>query len=237
MTEELKHYGVKGQQWGVRHGPPYPVDKDNSVTLIKKGVEFKRLSVRDESVAAGHAYVTYLKSDSERYKGFFGARLKAINKNAKVYSITMKAKDDLLAPSKRERVETFLDLYKEDPIIGKELGSYYKSDFHVFTPLPRKFYETRFQKLDAKKLETKGYDTFVKAIGGNDYVRSKYFEKLANKGYSFVTDDMDAGRFGDAPSIILDRMRSTTYEGQKEVSNKEIMDTWKREGTYLNKKK
>lgn len=239
MTNELFHHGKKGMQWGVRHGPPYPIDKENCRTYIRKGTTFKRLSVRDESVAAGHAYVTYLKNDNERYKGFFGARLKAINKSTKipVYSVTMRAKGDMMSPSKKERVETFLELYKSDPIIGKELGSYHKTDFHTFSPLPKFFYERSFQKLDGERLNKLGYDTFVKAIGGNDYVRSAYFEKLANKGYSFVTDDMDAGRFGEAPSIILDRMRSVQYEGQTELSNKEIYDNWNKYGTYMKKAK
>ena len=237
MDDYISHHGVKGMQWGVLHGPPYPIDKDNAVTRIRKGTTIKRLSVRDESIAAGHAYVTYLKRDTEHYKGFFGARLKAINKGAPVYSITMTAKNDLLSPSKKERVEIFLELYKSDPIIAKELGSYHKSDSHYFTPLPRKFYERQYSKLNAEKLKTKGYDTFVRSIGGNEYIRNKYFEKLAEKGYSFVNDDQDSGRFVEAPSIILDRLRSTEFKGQTELSNKEIINTWRREGTYIDKKK
>ena len=224
-------------QWGVVHGPPYPIDKHKSVTMIRKGTTIKRLSIRDESAAAGHAYVTYLKGDTKHYKGFFGARLKLLNDNADVYSITMKAKEDLLSPSKKERVQTFLELYKNDPILRKELGSYHKSDSRYFTPLPKKFYETQYSKLEGKKLLDKGYKTFVRSIGGNDYTRSKYFEALANKGYSFVNDDMDAGRFGEAPSIILDRLRSTIYEGQSKLSTREILRTWKEEGTYMKKKK
>ena len=233
---DLRHHGIKGQQWGVRNGPPYPLDehKDNDIT-IKKGTTLKRLSIRDESVSKGHAYVTYLKNDTEHYKGFFGARLKAMNNNATVYSIDFKAAQDLKAPSKQKRLETFLEIAKKDPQISKELGSYHKGDWHYFTPLPKKFYEMQYSKLDGEKLKTKGYDTFVRAIGGNDYVRSEYFKALARKGYSFVTDDMDAGRFGKAPSIIFDR-DSLDYKGQKEVSTDEIMTTWKREGTYINKK-
>lgn len=234
---ELFHYGKKGMQWGVLHGPPYPINEHNNVTRIRKGTTIKRLSVRDESVAAGHAYVTYLKQDTEHYKGFFGARLKAINKNADVYSVTMKAKEDLVSPSKKQRVDTFLELYKDDPVLRKELGSYHKSDYHYFTPLPKKFYERQYSKLDGKKLEKKGYETFVRSIGGNEYVRDKYFKTLASKGYSFVNDDQDAGRFGKAPSIIFDRTKSTTYEGQTKLSTKEIMDTWTREGTYIKDKK
>lgn len=27
MSTFLYHHGVKGQQWGVLNGPPYPIDK------------------------------------------------------------------------------------------------------------------------------------------------------------------------------------------------------------------
>lgn len=230
----LAHHGVKGQQWGVRNGPPYPIDWSDHPVHVKKGTKFKRLSVYDESASEGHAYVNYLKSDSTRYRGFFGARLKAMNKGASVYSIELEAAKDLSAPSKRERVKTFVELYKDDPVLRKELGSYHKDDYHNFTPLPRKFYERQYSDLAKDKIETQGYDTFVKAVGGNEYVRNAYFKRLTEKGYSFVTDDMDAGVFGKAPSIIFDRQASTTYRGQTEITNKEIQDTWRKEGTYLN---
>jgi len=234
MSGFLKHHGVKGMQWGVRHGPPYPIDHNNPGDItIKKGTSFKRLSIHQENASKGHAYVTYLNKDSRHYRGFFSARLKAMNNNATVYSIDMKAAQDLKAPSKQKRLDTFMELYKDDPIIAKELGSYHKDDWHFFTPLPRKFYEYKYSKLDEKKLREKGYDTFVRAIGGNQYVRDAYFKKLAEKGYSFVTDDMDAGRFGKEPSIIFDRQKSVVYIGQKEVPMDEIASIWKEEGTYL----
>lgn len=232
----LSHHGVKGQQWGVLHGPPYPINQQDHVTRIRKGTTIKRLSVNDESAAKGHAYVTFLKSDTEHYKGFFGARLSAIHRGKDVYSITMNAKQDLISPSKQERVKTFLELYMDDPVIAKELGDYHKSDYHAFTPLPKSFYERQYSRLNAEQLKSKGYDTFVRSIGGNEYIRSAYFKKLAQKGYSFVNDDQDAGRFGKAPSIIFDREKSTEYKNQNVVSKKEIMDTWKREGTYINNK-
>ena len=236
---ELIHHGVKGQQWGVRHGPPYPVDPKNGRVMIRKGTEFKRLSVRDESVARGHAYVTYLKSDSQHYRGFFGARLTAVNKGADVYSITMKAKKDLLSPSKKERVDTFLKLYQDDPILRKELGRYYKSNRGILAPLPKKFYEQKFSNLKKQKLDTKGYETFVRAIGGNEYIRSEYFKTLARKGYAFVNDDLDGGflGLGKAPSIIFEREKSVSYEGQEKVSRKEIIDTFRKEGARVDKTK
>lgn len=236
MGNELYHHGIKGQQWGVRHGPPYPLDGTGDIT-IKKGTKFKRLSIHDENAAAGHAYVNYLKSDAQHYRGFFAARLRVLNKGAMVYSIELEANKELKAPSKNKRVQTFYNLYKDDPILRKELGKYYKSDYHNFTPLPRAFYERKFNKLKPNELENLGYTTFVRSVGGNEYVRNRYFNELAKQGYSFVTDDMDAGRFGKEPSIIFDRQSSTSYLGQTPLSTKEIMSIWKKEGTYLKDEK
>lgn len=234
----LIHHGIKGQKWGVRNGPPYPVDWSDHKVEIKKGTKFQRLSVYDESVSKGHAYVTFLNKDNERYRGFFGARLKAIHGHDKpVYAIEMEAGEDLLSPSKKERVETFLDLYKNDKEIGKHLGDYHKGDWHEFTPLPKKFYEMKYSKLDEKELRSKGYETFVRSIGGDEYIRGEYFKALSKKGYSFVNDDLDSGRFGYAPSIIFDREASAKYNGQKEISYEEIKDTWRKNGTYLKKER
>lgn len=33
-TSSFKHHGVKGQHWGIRNGPPYPVTNNNSTVFI-----------------------------------------------------------------------------------------------------------------------------------------------------------------------------------------------------------
>lgn len=236
-ANRLMHHGIKGMQWGVRHGPPYPINKDDHNTMIRKGTKISRLSVHDERVSEGHAYVTYLKTDTQHYKGFFGARLRAINKGKNVYSISMTAKKDLLSPSKKQRVDTFMELYEGDTAFRKELGRYHKSDYHYYTPLPKKYYEYKFSRLKDDKVKDVGYDTFVRSIGGNEYTRSAYFKALSKKGFDFVMDDQDAGRFGKAPAIILDRNRSVDYVNQVALDNSEIRKAWRSQGTYINKTK
>lgn len=33
MSEELQHHGILGQKWGVRRGPPYPIEDK----ILRKG--------------------------------------------------------------------------------------------------------------------------------------------------------------------------------------------------------
>lgn len=41
---ELAHYGIEGQKWGVRRGPPYPIED----TTMKKGTRLNSVNTRSE---------------------------------------------------------------------------------------------------------------------------------------------------------------------------------------------
>lgn len=43
--DTLVHHGVKGQKWGVRNGPPYPLDKSNKRdTIVKDAIDSGQVS-------------------------------------------------------------------------------------------------------------------------------------------------------------------------------------------------
>ena len=235
MSKYLIHHGIKGQNWGVKHGPPYPLDAEKHRTVIKKGNHLKRLTVNDESNKKGSAYVTINKSDSNRYKGFFSANLRRLNRGKDVLQIDMTAKEDLISPSRKERVDAFIELYKNDKNIGKELGEYYKENWHYFSPGTKKHYEKKFSNLSDEELTTTGYKVFASSLGAKDYTRSKYFESLKNKGFNMVIDDLDAGKYGKEPAILFEREKSTKFNGNIVVDKKESKEIWKKEGTKLKK--
>ena len=46
-TEELCHHGIKGQKWGVRNGPPYPLDRSTEAdTTVKNAIESGEVSAK-----------------------------------------------------------------------------------------------------------------------------------------------------------------------------------------------
>ena len=236
FTQEdgLVHYGIKGQQWGVQHGPPYPIQPGNPVK-IKKGTKIQRLSTHDEKKAKGHAYVTYNSSDNERYKGFFGIKLKTdnfLNSNAKIYVHDIEAKEDLRSPSKKERIRTFIDIYRDNPSkMAEHLGAYEKQNGNVFARLLPKFIlQKSYKDMKNSNLTKHGYKMFVRAIGGDEWIRNTYFKELKKKGYNFVQDDQDSGHYGKEPGIVLNRKKSLKYNGKNELKNEEIVKNFKKYG-------
>lgn len=218
----LSHHGIKGQQWGVTHGPPYPIQPGAPVH-IKKGTKLHRLSVYDESKSKGHAYVTYNKEDVNRYKGHFGTLLR-LTKRKKVYMHDLEASEDLNSPSKKERINTFIDIYSKDKEnVGKILSDYkQQTENPLLKFVPAKWLQKRYSDLKGNDLLKKGYNTFVKAIGGNQQLRNTYLSKLKKKGYNFVQDDQDSGNKGVEPGIVFNRKKSLKYKGKQEVTVKEM---------------
>lgn len=40
---ELFHHGIKGQKWGVRNGPPYPLEKSSKSSIIEEAIRSGRV--------------------------------------------------------------------------------------------------------------------------------------------------------------------------------------------------
>lgn len=46
----LEHYGIEGQKWGHRRGPPYPLDSDKDVQrILKKKAKLMKRKVKKEA--------------------------------------------------------------------------------------------------------------------------------------------------------------------------------------------
>ena len=79
MTENyLSHHGIKGQKWGVRNGPPYPLDVEGQLENIKSlnselnkwkyGVVIDGNVITDSSKIDWSKYKTIPIDDMKKYK-------------------------------------------------------------------------------------------------------------------------------------------------------------------------
>lgn len=46
LKSELYHHGIEGQKWGVRNGPPYPLDRETHTKVVREGYVRERDRMR-----------------------------------------------------------------------------------------------------------------------------------------------------------------------------------------------
>lgn len=65
---ELFHHGIKGQKWGIRNGPPYPLDKSKKNGIIEEAIRSGavKTTINNESQAR-HNLSTHITGRSYLY--------------------------------------------------------------------------------------------------------------------------------------------------------------------------
>ena len=113
--EDLQHHGVKGQTWGIRNGPPYPIEKGHRGrnyyadyttkgrlfcdSVLREGTTFKRVQV-GKDFEQYEFYATHKHKDTKYYGEEFSKNLIKRGQNPDdIYQIKLKATKDLKIPS------------------------------------------------------------------------------------------------------------------------------------------
>lgn len=187
---------------------------DDEDIVIKKGSEIHRMVpkewVEKEKTYSGHAYASFKKEDVEKYKSisrFFGGD--------NYVDMTFTAKETIVSPSRKKRVDEFIKLMDSDPAARQAL---LKSTRGLLTFMPKKTLE----KLDDPKQAEKAFRKFSFHLVSNKDLRDPYFKRLEEQGYTMVIDDADSmGGISKSPVIIFDRTKSLSLKSTNRVGSKE----------------
>ncbi len=202
---ELYHHGIKGQKWGVRNGPPYPLEK----TVLKKGTRLNSVSTYNDSTkyknrkAWMYTYNPKDKWDSKVYKGPFSV-YKAESTNKFIYEHRYELVKDLKMPTKRERFDEFRNVYIND----KETTI---SDLSKMQELLKKMdIENKdVQNLNLNKLESdddfkNAYTIFNHAMENvNQFKSTKEYAKIMSTKWDAMVDDNNQGVYNRVHDPII----------------------------------
>lgn len=224
--EFLFHHGVKGMKWGVRQDRELkriqyrqgilersalktkPISKEeyNSlnktrVTLATQNSTLYRVSGRKDGKTTDITYVTNNKLDNNAYVALLAP---GGNVKAKKYQITLAATRALISPSEKERVDTFIELLKDDKY--RRAVEFTEND----------------KARTAKELGLAYYRQFVQSQTFKTPLHSAYFETIRQKGYNALVDDADTGIVTKTPIIVFNSANSLSILSSRKLSKKEV---------------
>lgn len=206
---ELYHHGIKGQKWGVRNGPPYPIeDKVLPKGTVLRSVSSKHLDARNKLDTKQWIY-TYNPDnewDNKVYKGPFSTYLVQYRGAQFIAEHEYETVRDLKMPTKKERIQEFKDLYNDkryNKKVRKELASIQSTmkKYQVGSP--------ESQKVNLKNLKTDAdfkaaYEVFNHAMEASNRFKStsEYSKRISDK-YDAMVDDNNQGIYNDAQDPVI----------------------------------
>lgn len=260
-NDRLTHHGIKGMKWGVRrfqnkdgsltpsgkkrYSPeelgrrPVPkgvsVKSDGSIT-ISKGCSLQRLVSDGSRPLKDLTYASVLEYDNAKYIKYIGGKGLFGGGRDKVMSI--RANEDLKAPSIDEASKIMVDLLSKNPEFRKRFTNSFNDE-----PVSDK--ELAKMKKDPTGSDAKAwYDelnvsmTFSSDFDKNaPYVQETFSKALQQKGYNMLRDENDfRNKVSKAPVIILNPQKTLTITSVSDITDelraasKEVIADYKKLG-------
>ena len=238
----LQHHGIKGQRWGVRRGPPYPIEDKT----MYKGTRLNSVSGYNNSTAYKnkkswmYTFNPNDEWDSKVYKGPFSVYRMQYGSHKYVYEHRFEVVKDLKMPTRKERVDEFINLYnKNTKLVGKEMKQVQRmlNMYDVLSGHSKQF--------DPRKATTKEdfeslYEIFNHAMEHVDSFKStKAYAEIMGQKFDAMVDDNNQGIYnGVHDPVIIFRANDALREigSARMIDVDEIVQNYKAVGTELVKK-
>ena len=144
----LMHHGIEGQKWGVRHGPPYPLDRKTS-SEIKRSEEVKETDKKELNERTKRIVEDFWQWDkipnNECYKNFMSeetySKFKNFVEKAKSMDDTLSGRNVMIYhPESKDGLQASQWLWWSDnDIAGEERHDFTKEDGEKFKEICNKY--------------------------------------------------------------------------------------------------
>lgn len=240
-SEELKHYGIKGQKWGRRRYQ----NKDGSLTpagverykdevnskerYIKEGTEVQTISRNainlnnKDSRRSKRLYVSYTDYDKAEYTSMMGNFMYG---GDSAYKNTFVVKKDMKVASDQDVVKAFMEVAKKDPIgTAKDMANAYNENAKFFKKsektLTKNISELNNDPNDKKNIEMAKMYVSTAVMGTKAKTPDSFYSYLTKKGFDAISDTNDRKGGAQDPLIILN-MGIIKQTGSVHLTSKDL---------------
>lgn len=216
-----------------RYGSPQ--DRGDEDLLLKAGSRInhvsssKKIKLHNEKL---YGYDANDEWDKTVYRGAYSKYLQYRSGKGEIFDHTFETTKDLLIPSRKKKVEAFIDIYKNNKVgVATELEQIYQSMKYAGIATEKYGYKTgkEFYEMKSEKDFNKAYDVFIRTLDYGKQSKSgmAFVDSLISKGYTAMIDDNNAVIYNKAnnPLIVFDSKKSLKEVGKaRKMSYKEIND-------------
>lgn len=258
---ELKHHGVKGQKWGVRNGPPYPIED----TVLKKGTKLNTVafSKRDDATSmirlgnpeiyrkqkgANNQWMYTYNNDHDQqvYKGAFATALVRYKGANYLDEHKYEVVRDLKMPTKKQRIDEFVELYNNNQRIvkndlknmqkrlkNKNIGDEEEKDKY------QNFDSKHFDVNNEKQLDNAYYIFNQLMADMNKYKTARLYKTQIENKFDAMVDDHDQGNYNSAkdPIIVFKAEEVLRSIGTQPITSEDVSENYDKIRTYMENKK
>lgn len=242
VDEFLAHHGIIGMHWGVRKEQERIADQNVQnyrAGIIKRQpihskpitkADYDKLSKEPVKVADANStlyrvtgspsvalsnvtYVTQSKEDNSKYVALLAPKG---NIKSDKYQLTLSTSKDLISPSKRTRIDTFISTLNDDIPLPNSRQTVKGRAYMESDPVAK--------SLSSFELGLKTYNQFAQSQVFNTPLHTAYFNKLRAAGYNSLVDDADKGLVTDTPVIIFPDLSGAKVTSVTKLSKDDVLN-------------
>jgi hypothetical protein len=251
VDDILAHYGVKGMKWGERRALKRegrkrvleynarvksvlenrslsPISKKEYDSLSSKPVQLGLSGDSFNRFAANadlkeFAYVTKSEKDHTRYKAVLipGGGVAGPQR----VDLKVKITKNLISPSKKERIDTYIKTLDQNITIKDVDGSQktLKGRAYLESLGMDHFSGAAAKALNNREFGLSTYNSFAQAQVLGTSIHTAYASNIKKKGYNAMVDDADVGALSDLPIILFPKESGARVESIKPLTNDDLI--------------
>lgn len=228
----LAHHGIKGQKWGVRHGPPYPIKSG----IMPKGT--RRTTTTHNPLASGilaprmYTYDPNNEHDTKVYTGPFAKYTKdrlrqRFGYDPKLFSATYEATKDLKIAGKEDQIDDAYKIAKDNPQARKDLQQIkevFEDSYKRGESLTERNKRIATSKVDFDNLTDNDKEFVFDVLNAmmeaaDHFFMSREFTKAMSEKFEGIVDFNNQDVYNDAqdPVLVFDPANNLRVVGIKEI--------------------